>query len=145
MGIMDDELLYIHLNDWEDFPGEPVDSWLDMMDDNFKFDIKNDKCIQWAKDNRLVVTISALDMSINVCIIATKSWVEKNCPCLLLPENESFLNDVFDDEVYGKVENWGQPYLEYKEENFGMWWLNEELDHITNKYTGVWTIWNKND
>ena len=58
-----------------------------------------------------------IDMSVNFCIAATKEWVVENCPKLLTEHREFLRAPDKNGEVYGQ---WDTPFLEYKEENFGI-------------------------
>lgn len=64
-------------------------------------------------------------MSINFCVTAKKSWVEKNCPNLLTTYKK-FLRIPEEDELpYG---DFGCPFLEYNEENIGIHYAYEKED-----------------
>lgn len=118
------EIVYFELNNWkvgEDYPAaEPFLTW---MRNDFKQYFGHD---QWAKYNELVVVRSTIDLSSNYCIAAKKEWVEKHCP-ELLTEYREFLREPeeedYDDLPTGRF---GGPFMEYKEENFGVHWAREE-------------------
>ena len=109
------DVVYFELNNW--FPGvhypasEPFLSW---MCDDLKIQFNDET---WVKENKLCVVFSFVDMSQNFCITASREWVENNCPELLTKYQE-FLR--FPDK-YGDVEGqFGCPFLEYKESNYGI-------------------------
>ena len=141
---MDEEVVYFELNDWfagEDYPcAEPFLTWCG-NDRNLYFCNEN-----FVKENKLCVVQQVIDMSINWCITAPKSFVLKYCPKLLSDETTSTkfvrtCNGVsteyektfpyshylrFPDEdadadecgiVYGRF---GTKFLEYKPENIGI-------------------------
>lgn len=121
------DVVYFELNNWfagEDYPNdEPFLSWM-KNDLNIKF--RNEK---WVIENELCVVESIVDMSSNFCITAKKEWVEKNCPKLLtdykefLRYPEKYEDEDEDGEVYGRF---GNHFLEWSEENFGITYDDEE-------------------
>lgn len=115
------DIVYFELNNW--FPGdhypaeEPFITWIG-NDLNIYFNNE-----EWVKENKLCVVRSIIDMSVNFCVTATIDWVEKNCP-KLLTEYKKFLRYSDEDgDVYGQF---GDEFLEYSEENFGIEYINEE-------------------
>ena len=107
-------IIYFELNNWtcgEHYPAEePFLTWFE-SDRNLYFNNA-----QWVKENKLCVVRSIIDMSVNFCITATKSWVEENCP-RLLTHHQNFLRKPDEDGcVYGY---WGDEFLPYTEENIG--------------------------
>ena len=117
------EIVYFELNDWsrgKDFPNaEPFNSW---MRNRLLPIFRNE---DWVKENKLCVRASNVDMSQNFCITATKEWVEKNCPELLIKYTE-FLREP---DEYGDVEGrFGCPFLDYEESNIGVTWWYEDGD-----------------
>lgn len=122
---MDKEIVYFELNNWiegEYYPDdEPFTMWFE-NDFSIYFNNKD-----WIKENKLCVVCTVIDMSLNFCITATKEWIEKNCP-KLLTEYTQFLREVDEEDgcVYGQF---GDEFLEYKEENIGIFYSwNEEDD-----------------
>lgn len=121
------DVVYFELNNWfagKDYPNdEPFLSWM-RNDLNIKF--RNEK---WVIENELCVVASIVDMSSNFCITAKKEWVEKNCPKLLtdykefLRYPEKYEDEDEDGEVYGRF---GNHFLEWSEENFGITYDDEE-------------------
>ena len=117
-----EELVYFEVNNWspgKDYPiCEPFIEWLS-NDLNIQF-----RSDEWAKENKICVLASIVDMSNNFCVTATKKWVEENCPKLLEEENSKFLRypDEYGD-VYGQFGNY---FLEYEEYNFGVAWTEED-------------------
>lgn len=139
-----EEIIYFELDNWfsgRDYPNvEPIKTWVE----NNQFN--NDA---WCKENKLCVMAGPIDMSLCWCVAAPRSWVEKNCPCMLNDgeleyaliitskdgqEREAHKYRATDflchpDEdgtVYGKLSDWEFP--EYKEENFGVVWNNSYWD-----------------
>jgi len=143
---MKEEIIYFEINDWfagRDFPNDEIfGKWIN--DCQFR---DND----WCKENKLCVMCGAIDMSMNYCIAAPRSWVEKNCPKMLgddeytytirrqswIPEKNDWeaidtehkkkYSDFRcypdeDGDVYGKNDDWLFP--EYCEENFGVTFNN---------------------
>ena len=108
------EIVYFELNDWfcgQDYPNaEPFITWM-----GYPLPIFRDK--NWVKNNKLVVVETHVDMSLNYCITAAKSWVEKNCPELLTTYKDFIRYPEEDDELpYGRFDC---PFMEYTEENIG--------------------------
>lgn len=143
---MKEEIIYFEINNWfagRDYPNDEIFyKWIE----NYQF--RDD---EWCKENKLCVMCGAIDMSINYCVAAPKSWVEKNCPKLLTDEEyeykiitsgwdkkidsvketvtvykkkySDFLCQLDEDGyAYGHISDWGFP--EYCEENFGVTWNN---------------------
>lgn len=141
------DLVSFELNNWfsgADYPPEePFISWIS------HHAFSND---EWCKKNRLVVLVGNVDMSINYCITAPRSWVRENCPALLYNkkyqyktirssfnkktneiEHEEILHDGSmsqfirypdeDGNVYGRF---GWDFPEYCEENFGVHYYEED-------------------
>ena len=142
-----EEIIYFELNNWfsgRDYPPyEPYESWV--VNRQFCDDV-------YCKENKLVVKCGNIDMSTNWCIAAPKFWVETNCPSLLSNETFEYIiyehswdkntgqaidkelhytksfsnflrNKNEDGKVYGRF---GWLFPEYKEENFGVEWYDEE-------------------
>jgi hypothetical protein len=111
-----DEIIYFELNNWfcgEHYPNEdPFLSWM-INDCKIKF-----RDTEWVKENKLCVVASFVDMSQNFCVTATKEWVENNCPNILNYPKFIRIADA-DGSVEGRF---GNSFLEYKEENFGISW-----------------------
>ena len=139
-----EEIIYFEINNWfcgRDYPDDEIfHKWIN--DYQFRDD-------EWCKENKLCVMCGAIDMSMNYCVAAPKSWVEKNCPKLLTDEefeykiitSRGFKDEVkvtvtthkkkysdflchpdSDGYVYGHISDWEFP--EYCEENFGVTWNN---------------------
>ena len=138
-----EEIVYFEINNWfagRDYPNDEIFyKWIN--DYQFRDD-------EWCKENKLCVMCGAVDMSMNYCVAAPKSWVEKNCPKLLTDEEYEYkiitsgwdkeTNDVketvkthkkkysdflcypdSDGEVFGHISDWQFP--EYCEENFDIY------------------------
>ena len=136
---MDDkDVVYFEINNWfsgRDYPDDKTfKKWV--RDQQFSD-------AEWCKENKLCVKFGPIDMSMNWCVTAPKSWVEENCPQLLgdgetkytlctygkdvekcvdyTKKYADFLCHPDDDgDVYGHISSW--LFLEYKEENFGTTW-----------------------
>jgi hypothetical protein len=116
-----EDIVYFELNNWSrgrDYPDdEPFITWLG---NDLSISFSNDDWVKW---NKLCVVESLVDMSTNFCVTATKEWVEKNCPKLLTDYKE-FLREP---DKYGDVVGqFGNDFLEYSEENFGVTFVDEE-------------------
>lgn len=118
------EIIYFELNNWfcgRDYPNsEPFIGWMG-RDLGIPFDNED-----WVKENKLVVVHSFVDMSQNYCVTATKEWVENNCPELLTKYKE-FIRYKKDGEL--PKGRFGSPFLEYKEENIGIYFADECVDN----------------
>lgn len=119
---MANEIIYFELNNWacgRDYPdAEPFISWMGTLLPIFRNE-------DWAKENKLCVRASNVDMSQNFCITATKEWVENNCPELLTKYTQ-FLRKP---DKYGYVDGrFGCPFLDYEESNIGVKWWYEDSD-----------------
>lgn len=118
------EFIYFELNNWfggRDYPdAEPFTSW--MMND-LKQAFRDE---EWVKENKLVVVVSFVDMSLNYCITATKEWVQANCPELLT----DFVQFIRSGGEYGDLPEgqFGCPFLEYSEDNIGCHYAEEKED-----------------
>jgi len=141
-----EEIIYFEINNW--FAGEnypPCDPFIDWVAHN-QF---NDS--EWCKANKLVVVAGPIDMSMNWCVAAPRSWVEANCPCLLSDDEFTYktqqtkwnketdkmewetiehhkkyskflLKPNEDGDVYGRHDDWAIP--DYCEKEFGVHWNN---------------------
>ena len=145
------DIVYFELNNWfvgRDYPdAEPFLSWLR---DDLNQTLLSDK---WAKENKLCIVFTTIDMSFNYCVTATKEWVMKNCPDLLSDkeydtkfitygregnkehtEHYSFKQFLrFPDEDGNVYSDFGMEFLPYEEENFGVtavYWDNDYEDWI---------------
>ena len=112
---MDDqeEIIYFELNNWFagiDYPNEePFIMWMSFPMNLFMDD-------EWVKSNKLVVVQRIVDMSVNFCISAKKSWVNDNCPTLLT-KHTKFLRQR---NKYGDVDGNFAEFMEYCDENIGI-------------------------
>ena len=118
MSKQDEEYVYFELNNW--WPGSCYPNV-----DPFKTWCGNDLCLSfededWVKENQLCVVSDLVDMSINWCITAKKSWVEKYCPELLTKYTNFVRTRDEDGHVYGQ---WGHIFKEYSDENIGIEYL----------------------
>ena len=143
-----DKVIYFSVNNWflgRDFPDTPnFRKWLgDDLNQTFMDDA-------WAKENKLCIRHGTIDMSFNYVVSAPREWVEKNCPELLTDDEytygimshskdgekrtdytKKYSDFVFKPEEDGSApeDDWGWPFLEYCEENFGCQWYYEEPDY----------------
>lgn len=112
-----DDVVYFELNNWT--PGkyypdsEPFKSWLG-NDLNLTF--MNE---EFVKENKLCVVWQLIDMSVDFCITATRSWVEENCPELLTTHERfrRYPDPLNDGDVYSDFD---AQFLEYAEKNIGL-------------------------
>ena len=136
-----DKVIYFEFNNWfegRDFPeGEPFRS---IVND---YKLSDDA---WCKENELCVISEPIDMSVNWCVSAKRKWVEENMPKLLTDEKylttfiytsgegtkevvregsyKQFLRKPDENgEVYGRF---GRKFLDYKKENYGVVYMDEE-------------------
>lgn len=138
-----EEIVYFEVNNWfsgRDYP--PIEKLAKLI---HEYQFRND---EWCKENKLCVMCGAIDMSMNYCIAAPKTWVLENCPQLLTDEEYEYKTATIgwdengeqketihthtkkysdflcqpdeDGDVYGHISDWCFP--EYKEENFGVTW-----------------------
>lgn len=122
------DVIYFELDNWFagwDYPNaEPFLTW---MDGEFDCYFLQD---DWCKKNKLCVKWTTYDMSICVLVTATRAWVEENCPLLLTDEEcgEGKHSCKYSKFVCDPEEGWlsGMQFLEYKEENFGAKYVDEE-------------------
>ena len=130
---MEDEIIYFSVNNWSEGWDYPLtDNFKKWLEDDGNQPFMNDA---WAKENKLCIYYGCIDMSFNYNITAPRSWVEKNCPELLTDDEYVFYTTGFNGESENRIKysdfvdhpdkngkivsDWGWPYLEYKEENFG--------------------------
>ena len=136
-----EEIIYFEIDNWfagRDYPNaQPFLSW---MNDDLNLAFANNN---WCIENRLCVEAILIDMSVCFCVAAPRSWVEENCPKLLTDEecgSKIMIGDEIkyehcsyskfickpdkDGEVYGRISD--LHFAEYKEENFGVHWNDEE-------------------
>ncbi len=139
-----EEIIYFSVNNWfagRDFPAtENFYKWLgDYINESFRDD-------DWCRKNGLCVYYGPVDMSTNYTIAAPRSWVEQNCPELLTDDEYTYYVRIlrkngeetqeykkkYSDFVdhpnkYGDVSGrFGWPYPEYKEENLGCHYYEDE-------------------
>lgn len=140
------EVVYFELNNWfagEDYPdAEPFLTWCG-DDINLYFCDK-----EFVKKNNLCVVVQYIDMSVNWCITAPKSFVLENCPKLLSDEiitteytttsksgtktiQKSFAYKRYlrfpedDEEVpYGRF---GTKFLSWSPENVGITYVKDDI------------------
>lgn len=137
---MKEEVIYFSVNNWgpgRDYP--LTDNFEKWLGDDFNQQFQDDT---WAKENKLCIYAGFIDMSQNYNITAPRSWVEKNCPELLTDDEYTFYEYGCNGKVIEHkkkysdfvnvpdkdgdvVSKWGWPYLEYKEENFGVHYYDE--------------------
>lgn len=127
------DIIYFELNHWspEYYPDEePFNSWMcdyyETIEDEKNSWIRGSEDMdKWYKDNKVCAVISTIDMSVNFCVTALKSWVEKNCPNIL--NYPQFLRNPDEDgEVRGRF---GGHFVEWSEENCGLWYDTEKEDY----------------
>ena len=119
---MNEEVIYFSVNNWFcgiDYP--PTKNFKKWMGDDLNQQFTDN---EWCKENKLCVYWGVIDISQNYTIAAPRSWVENNCPELLTDEYSDFVDTP--DENGNVTARFGWPYLEYKEENFGCHWYDDE-------------------
>lgn len=151
---MDKDIIYFSVNNWfcgEDYPN--TSNFKKWLGDDLKQAFANDN---WCKENKLCVTCQVIDMSFGYAISAPREWVEKNCPELLTNDEYTYTvlsqwgdgkggwiteekeeRKKYSDFVYVPDEGedipdrglYDVPFREYKEENFGAEWYEEEDDY----------------
>ena len=109
------DIIYFEVNNWEQgetYPNnDPFHTW--MNDNILQFSHRS-----WVQSNKICVTESIIDQSINYCVTATKEWVLVNCPCLLSGENDKF---IIKPSIFGSVHGkFGNNFRRYKKENFNI-------------------------
>ena len=146
---MNEEIIYFNVNNWfykKDYPpiSEEFSKWI------CKGYFMND---EWCKEQRLCVVACNIDMSINYCISAPRSWVEKNCPQLLTDDEYTYyiIYHKYDPKTGGTIEEkrtvkkkysdfvfkpkreggtvtgkFGWAFPKYCEENIGVYWCDDE-------------------
>lgn len=127
------EIIYFEVNNWfvgRDYPvDDPFGEWTNgKVKPEYVKPILTDDT--WAKENKICIKYGPYDMSICYFVTAPLEWVKENCPCLLKPENEKF---ICKPEKEGELpKGWlgkkNTLFLEYKEENFGSKWINDDGD-----------------
>ena len=128
-----EEIIYFELNHWstEYHPdAEPFLSWMsdyyETPEDEEKSWIRPGKVMdKWYKDNELCAVVATIDMSVNFCITAKKSWIEKNCPELLTKYTEFLVEPDKDGNIEGRF---GNHFVEWSKENIGLWYDYEKHD-----------------
>lgn len=141
---MNEDVIYFSVNNWfcgTDYP--PTKNFKKWLGDDLNQQFTND---EWCKENKLCVYCGVIDMSQNYTIAAPRSWVENNCLELLTDDEYTYVtcshtkdgekrvehkkkySDFVDtpDEDGNLTARFGWPYPEYKEENFGCHWYDEE-------------------
>ena len=106
------DVVYFELSHWTPGLGypnkEPFLRW--MKDDLFQDE-------EWVKQNKLCVLRSMTDLTSDLCITASREWVEQNCPELLIKYHQFLRFPDSDGIVYGKF---GDEFLEYTDWNIGI-------------------------
>ena len=118
-----DEIIYFELNNWmpsQDYPDN--DRFLEWFGDDLNLRFNNEN---WIKENKLCVRRTIIDMSLNYCVTATKSWVEANCPELLTDYTKFLRYPDEDGDVYGR---WDTLFAEYCDENIGITDVDMDID-----------------
>ena len=142
---MDSGIIYFSVNNWmygEDYP--PTENFRKWLGNDLDQTFQNE---EWVKENKLCVRCGFVDMSQNYLVSAPREWVEKNCSELLTNFEYTYTTIINDKEVehkgrYSKFvyspdygpdcdefeceDRFGWPFLEYKEENIGVHWYEEE-------------------
>lgn len=138
------DIIHLQLNNWfsgRDYPSiEPIKFWI----------LYNKFCDdEWCKENHLCVNVAYIDASLNYCIAAPRSWLEKYCPIILSNDDYTYTTkrafwnhetNAFEEKnfqytkkysdfiVNGDDGRFGTHFPEYKEENYGVHWEVENED-----------------
>lgn len=123
--LVNDEIIYFELNHWstEFYPDEePFISWMsdyyETKEEEEKSWIRESEVLdKYCKDNELVMVVTIVDMSVNFCVTAKRTWVEQTCP-KLLDTYTQYIRESEDDEP--PIGYFGSPFLEYTLENIGV-------------------------
>ena len=146
---MDTEIVYFSLNNWmrgHDYPeDEKYKRWVGEARGKYGEQDTKDSFLdeEWVKKNKLCVLYGAYDMSTNILVSAPRAWVLENCPELLSDKTYEYdtlrcsetvhhvkkyadFVCVRDDKgrIRSKVGGWD--FLEYKDENIGTTWYDED-------------------
>ena len=112
-----EDVVYFELNNWsagDHYPDdEPFCTWL--LDDISQYFL-NDK---WVKENQLCVVADIIDMAVNICVSATKQWVQENCPLLLTDYSEFIRQPDDSGVVQGRF---GHKFTTYSPNEIGILW-----------------------
>ena len=130
-----EEIIYFELNNWgcgSDYPdAEPFIGW---MSDYYETPAEErNSWIAWGSDEMnqqfkewgICVVVTTIDMSINFCITAPRSWIEKYCPELLTKYTKFIRKPNKYGDVYGKFTT---HFVDYSKENIGLWYDIEAND-----------------
>ena len=112
-----EEVVKFSVNHWssEDFPPEePFLLW--MTDSQLDKYLAN---VRYCKENKLVVVMTLMDMSMSFAVTAPLEFVKRECPCLLKIENQQY---VYDKDA--KTGIYGIRFKKYKEKNIGLWYYD---------------------
>lgn len=109
-------IVYLQCNDWSPSPEKASRLIYDYLegsiyDKNSVIKTVEEK-LEWVKTNKLCINTDIWNMSIQYWITTTKEWLELNFPELL-----PYCSETPDDDYY----------LEYTEDNYGEFYINDEL------------------
>jgi len=108
------DIICFEVNDWEKYP-KFFDEWFDYSEndkhsgENWLIDLDT-----YAKENKLCIKVTNIDMSVSLTVTAPKNWAIKNCCELFEKEWEEYL---YVDQACGYPS--GEVFFDWKEENFG--------------------------
>ena len=122
-----DNIIKFSVNHWSSYdfpPEEPFLLWMTDMELNNYLG-----SIDYVKKHKLVVVTTFMDMSVSFAVAAPLEFVEKECPCILRPENQQYIYDKDADRgIYGIR------FQEYSEENIGLWYHDLFSDELEKFY-----------
>ena len=147
---IDAAVYYFSVNNWfggRDYPEDArFKKWVgESRDENGNYITKETFLDEdWVKANKLCVKYGAYDMSTNFLVSAPKEWILQNCPELLTDKEYEYIiingngEKVRHTKKYSSflvvpndqgelIDRLGWEFLEYKEENFGTQWFDEDI------------------
>lgn len=114
---MEQDVVYFELNNWfagRDYPdAQPFLMWMN--------ECVPIKFLQqgWVERNKLVVSVTYIDMSVNFCITAPREWVKENCPELLTKYSQFIVTPDEEGYVESRFAEEGARFFDYTKENIG--------------------------
>lgn len=85
---------------------------------------------EYVERNKLVVVYTDVDMSLSFAVTCPREFVEFHAPCLLYnAKNSEFVFN--EDAEWGTI---GVKFLDYSEENIGIWYYDQHEDIFIKTY-----------
>lgn len=131
-----EDIVYIELNNWMEGWDYPLDEGLYPLIDIYSDEVERPPFCDdaWCKEHKICVLCGPIDMSINWCITAPISFWKEWCPNLLTDKEFQVKEnaEVFNYSSYRRLPRedgsilgqWEWKFLPYKEENYGVHWVN---------------------